>query len=301
MQRERVLSLQITCTNSLEQQETMISNYHVGLGSDGHVFLAANLEFPGLSLHHSVHAELFVLTSLAVHRCPSLLSLAVSFAPCGHCRQFLQEIRDSFSLQILVTGDGDRDPAQNPDFKPLPNPFGPHYLLDRGTPHLLDSTTMAWICCPKFELGMILRIWDLGSPALFFSVGMSTSVLGSCNRISDNWRETTTSAWSPLAIDRYSVDTCSRRRSLARPNPTRWIILLHKPSFFDWSFSSAAASVSNLIRANVFPGYGIGPHIAESVKQHLAPESRRAVQFLEDRQDFGLPGIFHLLEAPWGE
>ncbi|GER51414.1 cytidine deaminase [Striga asiatica] len=123
-----------------------ISNYHVGavgLGSDGRVFVGVNLEFPGLPLHHSVHAEQFLLTSLAVHRCPSLLSLAVSSAPCGHCRQFLQELRGSSSLQILVTGDGDRDPIQNPDFKPLPkylpNPFGPHDLLDRGTPLLLEQ------------------------------------------------------------------------------------------------------------------------------------------------------------------
>ncbi|GER39424.1 isocitrate dehydrogenase, partial [Striga asiatica] len=73
--------------------------------------------------------------------------------------------------------------------------------------------------------------------------------------------------YSPMAVDRYSVDTCSRQRSPTHPDPTRWIILLRKPSFFDWSFSSAAASVSILIRANVFPGDGIGPHIAKFVKQ----------------------------------
>ncbi|GER43903.1 isocitrate dehydrogenase [Striga asiatica] len=44
--------------------------------------------------------------------------------------------------------------------------------------------------------------------------------------------------------------------------------LFKAANFFDWSFSSAAASVSNLIRANVFPGDGIGPHIAKFVKQH---------------------------------
>ncbi|CAA0829732.1 Isocitrate dehydrogenase [Striga hermonthica] len=39
------------------------------------------------------------------------------------------------------------------------------------------------------------------------------------------------------------------------------------PSFFDRCFSSAAASDSNLIRATLFPGDGIGPEIAASVKQ----------------------------------
>ncbi|PSR92836.1 3-isopropylmalate dehydrogenase [Actinidia chinensis var. chinensis] len=38
-------------------------------------------------------------------------------------------------------------------------------------------------------------------------------------------------------------------------------------SCFDRSLSSAAASDSDLIRATLFPGDGIGPEIAESVKQ----------------------------------
>ncbi|CAN4098760.1 unnamed protein product [Withania somnifera] len=119
-----------------------ISNYHVaavGLGSDGRIFLGVNLEFPGLPLNHSVHAEQFLLTNLAVHRCPRLLAFAVSAAPCGHCRQFLQELRDPSSLQIHIT-----QHQNNPDvtFEPLceilPNPFGPFDLLDDETPLLLD-------------------------------------------------------------------------------------------------------------------------------------------------------------------
>ncbi|KAL8456527.1 hypothetical protein ACS0TY_034660 [Phlomoides rotata] len=129
-----------------------ISNYHVGavgLGSDGRIFVGVNVEFPGLPLHHSVHAEQFLLTNLAVHRCPRLLSLAVSAAPCGHCRQFFQELRHSSSLQILVTGEenwvDNTQPLEHvsPDFKPLtdflPNPFGPHDLLDQETPLLLEN------------------------------------------------------------------------------------------------------------------------------------------------------------------
>ncbi|OIT02301.1 PREDICTED: cytidine deaminase 1-like [Nicotiana attenuata] len=121
-----------------------ISNYHVGavgLGSDGRVFLGVNLEFPGLPLHHSVHAEQFLLTNLAVHRCPRLVAFAVSAAPCGHCRQFLQELRNPSSLQIHITSQH----QNNPDvvtFKPLseilPNPFGPFDLLDDETPLLLE-------------------------------------------------------------------------------------------------------------------------------------------------------------------
>ncbi|KAK6147725.1 hypothetical protein DH2020_018637 [Rehmannia glutinosa] len=119
-----------------------ISNYHVGavgLGSDGRIFVGVNLEFPGLPLHHSVHAEQFLLTNLAVHRCPRLLSVAVSAAPCGHCRQFFQELRHSSSLQILVTDDDESAPDFKPLSKFLPHPFGPHDLLDQETPLLLEQ------------------------------------------------------------------------------------------------------------------------------------------------------------------
>ncbi|XP_057787644.1 cytidine deaminase 1-like [Salvia miltiorrhiza] len=132
-----------------------ISNFHVGavgLGSDGRVFVGVNLEFPGVPLHQSVHAEQFLLTNLQLHRCPTLLAVAVSAAPCGHCRQFYQELRHSASLQILVTDEDNC--VQNhdrirmlenkaPDFMPLlkflPNPFGPRDLLDDEAPLLLEQ------------------------------------------------------------------------------------------------------------------------------------------------------------------
>lgn len=128
----------------------------VGLGSDGRVFLGVNLEFPGLPLNYSVHAEQFLITNLAVNRCPRLEYLAVSAAPCGHCRQFMQELRDSSSLQIfvdsqpqyptppsrhqnLVNENGDK---LSIPFKPLseflPCPFGPYDLLDEDSPLLLE-------------------------------------------------------------------------------------------------------------------------------------------------------------------
>ncbi|KAM7512969.1 hypothetical protein LguiB_011844 [Lonicera macranthoides] len=119
-----------------------ISNFPVGavgLGSTGRIFTGVNLEFPGLPLHHSVHAEQFLITNLAVHGEPRLRYLAVSAAPCGHCRQFLQELRCASDVQFLITDGG----SENLDFKPLfeilPNPFGPRDLLDEQTPLLLEK------------------------------------------------------------------------------------------------------------------------------------------------------------------
>ncbi|XP_057468066.1 cytidine deaminase 1-like [Actinidia eriantha] len=120
-----------------------ISNYHVGaagLGSDGRIFLGVNLEFSGVPLHHSVHAEQFLVTNLTAAGVPRLLAFAVSSAPCGHCRQFLQELRNASYLQICITDQQDTKPNSNfiPLSSILPNPFGPFDLLDNETPLLLE-------------------------------------------------------------------------------------------------------------------------------------------------------------------
>ncbi|KAA8523237.1 hypothetical protein F0562_009660 [Nyssa sinensis] len=121
-----------------------ISKFHVGavgLGSDGRIFFGVNLEFPGLPLHQSVHAEQFLVTNLAVHGEPILRYIAVSAAPCGHCRQFLQELRNASDIQILITS-SENESEESAIFKPLssilPNPFGPNDLLDKETPLLLE-------------------------------------------------------------------------------------------------------------------------------------------------------------------
>ncbi|KAE8714109.1 Cytidine deaminase 1 [Hibiscus syriacus] len=101
-----------------------ISKYHVGavgMGSSGRIFLGVNLEFPGLPLNQSVHAEQFLITNLSINAEPRLKYLAVSAAPCGHCRQFLQELRGAPDVKILITS------------------FGPDDLLEKDVPLLLES------------------------------------------------------------------------------------------------------------------------------------------------------------------
>lgn len=111
----------------------------VGLASDGRVFIGVNVEFPGLPLSHSVHAEQFLVTNIVANGGPRLVSLAVSAAPCGHCRQFLQELRYSSSLQILVISQTeDSDVTFKPLSQFLPSHFGPFDLLDDESPLLLE-------------------------------------------------------------------------------------------------------------------------------------------------------------------
>ena len=58
----------------------------------GRLYAGVNLEFPGLPLQHSVHAEQFLITSAAWHGERGLRRIAVNAAPCGHCRQFIAEL-----------------------------------------------------------------------------------------------------------------------------------------------------------------------------------------------------------------
>lgn len=119
-----------------------ISNFHVGavgLSQSGRILIGVNVEFPGLPLHHSIHAEQFLLTNLSLHDEENLHSFAVSAAPCGHCRQFFQEIRGAPDIQIIITSESDPNFTSLSHF--LPYRFGPHDLLPQHAPLFLEPRT----------------------------------------------------------------------------------------------------------------------------------------------------------------
>ncbi|QCD85186.1 cytidine deaminase 1-like [Vigna unguiculata] len=127
-----------------------ISNFQVaavGLGPSGRIFVGVNLEFPGLPLHHAVHAEQFLVSNLSLNAEANLTSFAVSAAPCGHCRQFLQELRAASDVNIMITS------HETPQFTPLshflPHQFGPHDLLSSSTPLLLETHHNALTLLPN--------------------------------------------------------------------------------------------------------------------------------------------------------
>ena len=100
-----------------------ISNYHVGavaLGASGSLYPGANLEIPGHTLGFSVHAEQAALSNAYMHSEQSVTSIAVTAAPCGHCRQFMKEVSPDSEIEILVEG---KPPAKLASL--LPFAFGP--------------------------------------------------------------------------------------------------------------------------------------------------------------------------------
>ncbi|KAK9148933.1 hypothetical protein Scep_007690 [Stephania cephalantha] len=150
-----------------------ISQYHVGtaaLGASGRVFLGGNIEFPGVPLHQSIHAEQFLIINAALHSEPLLLHIAVSSAPCGHCRQFLQELRRATDINICITTSSDEML-----FKPishfLPNRFGPDDLLHKDVPLILEPHHNGLVFCDHSNAGVEINGWadwtrELGAAAL---------------------------------------------------------------------------------------------------------------------------------------
>ncbi|KAL5079879.1 hypothetical protein RYX36_008300 [Vicia faba] len=118
-----------------------ISKFHVaavGVGISGRIFIGVNVEFPGLPFHHTIHAEQFLLTNLSQNKETQLQYLAVSAAPCGHCRQFLQEIRGASDIPLLITSDSESKSEFTSLSEFLSHPFGPHDLLPKHVPLLLE-------------------------------------------------------------------------------------------------------------------------------------------------------------------
>jgi cytidine deaminase len=103
-----------------------LSQFRVGVacqGFSGAIYLGANLEIPGQALFFSVHGEQSAITNAFRHGERGVSALAVTAAPCGHCRQFLYEMHNGSDLRIIT-------PSSRPVTLAtlLPSPFGPKDL-----------------------------------------------------------------------------------------------------------------------------------------------------------------------------
>jgi len=105
---------------------TPISHFHVGAvarGVSGNLYFGANMEFSGASMQQTVHAEQSAVTHAWLRGEAKLASITVNYTPCGHCRQFMNELNSGTELNIHLP---DRDVATLGDY--LPYSFGPKDL-----------------------------------------------------------------------------------------------------------------------------------------------------------------------------
>ncbi|HEV7425980.1 MAG TPA: cytidine deaminase [Thermoanaerobaculia bacterium] len=100
-----------------------ISNFFVGAvahGVSGNLYFGANYEFPGQALSFTVHGEQAATMHAISFNETGIDLLAVSAAPCGYCRQFLNELTSASTLQIILP-----NTPTTPLTALLPNAFGP--------------------------------------------------------------------------------------------------------------------------------------------------------------------------------
>lgn len=106
--------------------ETPISHFNVGAiarGVSGNLWFGANMEYPGIALQQTVHAEQSAITHAWMSGETALRAITVNYTPCGHCRQFMNELNSGLDLHIHLPG---RTAATLKDY--LPDAFGPRDL-----------------------------------------------------------------------------------------------------------------------------------------------------------------------------
>ncbi len=98
-----------------------VSGFRVGalaMGNSGHWYLGANLEVEGLPLNSALHAEQAAIGHAALWGETGIRRVVVSASPCGHCRQFMQELNQECLTLVL-------EDARLSLAELLPHAFGP--------------------------------------------------------------------------------------------------------------------------------------------------------------------------------
>ncbi|HEX6087076.1 MAG TPA: cytidine deaminase [Thermoanaerobaculia bacterium] len=102
-----------------------ISNFKVGAvarGVSGKHYFGTNVEFAGEALSFTVHAEQSAIVNAWMSGETGVDLVATSAAPCGYCRQFLNELATAGELIVVMPGESRRLAEL------LPSSFGPRDL-----------------------------------------------------------------------------------------------------------------------------------------------------------------------------
>jgi cytidine deaminase len=130
-----------------------ISNFRVSsaaLGASGAIYVGVNVEFAGLPLPCSLHAEQFLILNALQHGETHLERIYISHLPCGHCRQFMCELQKSEKMEIhIVNMEGS---FSLPEL--LPHRFTPRDLLGEAAYFLLQDheNELSWSAESKIAL-----------------------------------------------------------------------------------------------------------------------------------------------------
>lgn len=105
---------------------TAISHFNVGaiaVGEQGDFYFGANQEFADSAIQQTIHAEQSAISHAWLRNETRITDVVVNYTPCGHCRQFMNELHGSAQLKIHLPHS-----SNNPLHDYLPDSFGPKDL-----------------------------------------------------------------------------------------------------------------------------------------------------------------------------
>ncbi|MGR5131643.1 cytidine deaminase [Vibrio alfacsensis] len=100
-----------------------ISEFYVGAivrGLSGRLYFGANMEFFGVQLGQTVHAEQSAISHAWMKGEHGVKDITINFSPCGHCRQFMNELSTAKDLKVQLP---EREEKSLHEY--LPEAFGP--------------------------------------------------------------------------------------------------------------------------------------------------------------------------------
>ncbi|MCQ1059993.1 cytidine deaminase [Photobacterium sp. ZSDE20] len=100
-----------------------ISNFFVGAivrGQSGTLYFGANMEFVGACLSQTIHAEQSAISHAWVKGETGISDITINYSPCGHCRQFMNELTTANELVVQLP---ERAAKSLQEY--LPESFGP--------------------------------------------------------------------------------------------------------------------------------------------------------------------------------
>ncbi|WGE89439.1 cytidine deaminase [Actinobacillus arthritidis] len=103
-----------------------ISKFYVGavaIGESGQFYFGANQEFTAQAIQQTVHAEQSAISHAWLAGETAITDMVVNYTPCGHCRQFMNELNSAKTLKIHLPHSQDNLLQQY-----LPDSFGPKDL-----------------------------------------------------------------------------------------------------------------------------------------------------------------------------
>ncbi|OOF58892.1 cytidine deaminase [Rodentibacter myodis] len=105
---------------------TAISHFNVGaiaIGEMGDFYFGANQEFAETAIHQTIHAEQSAISHAWLRGEKRISDVVVNYTPCGHCRQFMNELHGAAQLKIHLP-----HRLNNALHHYLPDAFGPNDL-----------------------------------------------------------------------------------------------------------------------------------------------------------------------------